>query len=226
MLNPKHAAPWLLVAICILWIVFLRLDRSNASSDGASKQAALEAAPTELQPSNTGAVPSPAITRNTGSPGGPISAPETTVTKPSKHLEFRQPATPSELSLLRSQYKRLPGYYSALDIVYEDEPRDEPWATAVEGAFAETAAAFPGMRIIEGDCRKSLCRFTIELARPLEPGPDDQRWGIDLMDRIAGTRYEGEVEFYVILETRKRRVYFYSRELPSPYAERLHALLH
>src|SRR5687768_3065667 len=38
---------------------------------------------------------------------------------------FTQPTTPSELSLLRMQYKQLPGYFSAVDIAYEDEPRNE-----------------------------------------------------------------------------------------------------
>lgn len=139
---------------------------------------------------------------------------------------FQQPTTSSELSLLRLRYMRMPGYHAAVDIAYEDETRDEAWATAIESAFVATVAAHPGMRIVEGNCRESLCRFRIELGKPLEPGPADQEWGAHLMKSIKGTQHEGEIDFWATGEPRTRVVYFFSLRVPSPYAERLHALLH
>lgn len=110
-----------------------------------------------------------------------------------------EPHSQSELDALLSGYMSRCPYklLSALDEIYNQEERDEAWASKVEERIELTARS-AGMRV-KGGCHSSLCRFDFETAaetcsrlghefdRPLTDSLKDTEFQVSIIYRPTGT---------------------------------------
>ena len=108
--------------------------------------------------------------------------------------------------------------FAALDTIYEDEERNESWATMLEEKIEKaTRAAGPALT---GACRSSLCRFDIDTTRPSDCNPRFAQFNRGLIDSVSGTKLQVSI-LYRPTRTGCNTRYFYSTVMPPAFLEPL-----
>jgi hypothetical protein len=128
-----------------------------------------------------------------------------------------EPQSPSEVSALVSSYLGCPSLFSAIDEIYQQEERDEGWATKLEEKIEQTAAA-GGVRV-KGVCRRSLCRIESDASQPPSCNRADVEFNHALIKSVDGTELQGDIIYWPTPTSCSR--YFLSTVVPPAFLEPL-----
>lgn len=212
------AALALLILISLsFYLRSLPTDSETLESEGTLGLQA--AAPLVEEPRHTGSA--------SGVTGRPATVTESSAPKaPGKRapLVWLSPTSPEELSaFLRSKEARYGSdlFYAAVEAVYQEEVRDEDWASKIEGVVS--GGAMP----VRGNCKASICIYRVN-----ETGgtwQDDKQWRMSLRAASRALAFgEGDSKVEIMITWVGQyagTMFILDREPPANYVEPLHQML-
>jgi hypothetical protein len=126
-----------------------------------------------------------------------------------------KPLSPVEVSALVQGYmlRCSDKLFSAMDEIYQQEERDETWATKLEEKIGQATGA--GGARLKGVCRTSLCRLDPDTSQPGACNRSDVNHS--LIMSVSGTELEGEIIYRFTPCSR----FFYAQDGPPAFVEPL-----